>query len=84
MLLRVGAPLVDHRYQMTGALARAWALRPNLSFYDALPRWAHPGDRGSAAVGATWPWLRGGIRGQLRPDARRYRDLAEAWERSRS
>ena len=28
---------VDHRHQMTGALARAaWALRQNLSFYDAL------------------------------------------------
>ena len=36
MLLRFGAPLVDHRHQMTGALARAWALRPNLSFYGAL------------------------------------------------
>ena len=36
MLLRFGAPLVDHRHQMTGALARAWALRPDLSFYDAL------------------------------------------------
>lgn len=36
-LLRFGAPLVDHRHQMTGALARAaWALRQNLSFYDAL------------------------------------------------
>jgi predicted nucleic acid-binding protein len=37
ILLRFGAPLVDHRHQMTGALARsAWALRQNLSFYDAL------------------------------------------------
>jgi predicted nucleic acid-binding protein len=36
-LLRFGAPLVDHRHQMTGALTRAaWALRQNLSFYDAL------------------------------------------------
>lgn len=37
ILLRSGAPLIDHRHQMTGALARAaWALRQNLSFYDAL------------------------------------------------
>jgi predicted nucleic acid-binding protein len=39
ILLRFGAPLVDHRHQMTGALARApwaWTLRQNLSFYDAL------------------------------------------------
>jgi predicted nucleic acid-binding protein len=37
ILLCSGAPLVDHRHQMTGALARAaWALRQNLSFYDAL------------------------------------------------
>lgn len=37
ILLRFGAPLVDHRHQMTGALARrAWALRQNLSFHDAL------------------------------------------------
>jgi hypothetical protein len=36
ILLHFGAPFVDHRHQMTGALARAWALRPNLSFYDAL------------------------------------------------
>ena len=37
ILLRFGAPLVDHRHQMTGTLARAaWALRQNLSFYDAL------------------------------------------------
>ncbi len=37
ILLRFGAPLVDHRHQMTGALAsQAWALRQNLSFYDAL------------------------------------------------
>jgi predicted nucleic acid-binding protein len=35
--LRVGAVLVDHRYPHTGALGRrAWALRDNLSFYDAL------------------------------------------------
>jgi predicted nucleic acid-binding protein len=37
ILLRFGAPLIDHRHQMTGALARAaWARRQNLSFYDAL------------------------------------------------
>jgi predicted nucleic acid-binding protein len=37
ILLRLGAPLVDHRHQMTGALARAaWAMRQNLGFYDAL------------------------------------------------
>lgn len=36
-LLHAGGPLVDHRHQMTGALARAaWALRGNVSFYDGL------------------------------------------------
>ena len=36
-LLASGGPLVDHRHQMTGELARAaWALRENVSFYDAL------------------------------------------------
>jgi predicted nucleic acid-binding protein len=36
-LLHLAEPLVDHRHQMTGALARAaWALRQNISFYDAL------------------------------------------------
>jgi hypothetical protein len=37
ILLRSGAPLADHRHQMTGALAgAAWAMRQNLSFYHAL------------------------------------------------
>lgn len=36
-LLQLAAPLIDHRHQMTGALARAaWALRENMSFYDGL------------------------------------------------
>ena len=36
-LLHASAPLVDHRYEMTRALARAaWALRQNVSYYDAL------------------------------------------------
>jgi predicted nucleic acid-binding protein len=36
-LLHLSEPLVDHRYQMTGALARAaWALHQNVSFYDGL------------------------------------------------
>ncbi len=37
VLLAAAAPLIDHRHEMTGALARAaWVLRDNLSFYDAL------------------------------------------------
>jgi predicted nucleic acid-binding protein len=37
IMLAAAAPLIDHRYEMTGALARAaWRLRDNLSFYDAL------------------------------------------------
>ena len=36
-LLQFSGPLVDHRHQMTGALATAaWALRQNVSFYDGL------------------------------------------------
>lgn len=36
-LLHASTPLVDHRYEMTHALAQAaWALRQNVSFYDAL------------------------------------------------
>ena len=36
-LLAAATPLVDHRYEMTGPLARAaWRLRENLSFYDAV------------------------------------------------
>lgn len=36
-LLIAGAPLVDHRHEMTGRLGQAaWALRENLTFYDAL------------------------------------------------
>jgi predicted nucleic acid-binding protein len=36
-LLHLSGPLIDHRHQMTGALAgTAWALRQNASFYDAL------------------------------------------------
>ena len=36
-LLHASGPLVDHRYEMTRALARAaWALRQNVSFYDGL------------------------------------------------
>lgn len=36
-LLHLSGPLIDHRHQMTGALAgAAWALRQNASFYDAL------------------------------------------------
>lgn len=35
--LRVASTLVDHRYPHVGALSRrAWSLRRNLSFYDAL------------------------------------------------
>jgi predicted nucleic acid-binding protein len=35
--LRAAGTLVDHRYPHSGALGeRAWALRDNLSFYDAL------------------------------------------------
>ncbi|HEY5362093.1 MAG TPA: PIN domain-containing protein [Streptosporangiaceae bacterium] len=36
-LLHASAPLVDHRHEMTGALATAaWALRSNVTFYDGL------------------------------------------------
>jgi predicted nucleic acid-binding protein len=36
-LLHLSWPLVDHRHQMTGALATvAWGLRQNVSFYDGL------------------------------------------------
>jgi predicted nucleic acid-binding protein len=36
-LLRSSGLLVDHRHQMTGALAAAaWALRQNVTFYDGL------------------------------------------------
>jgi predicted nucleic acid-binding protein len=36
-LLHISTPLVDHRYEMTRALARAaWVLRQNVSFYDGL------------------------------------------------
>lgn len=36
-LLLAGAPLIDHRYEVTGSLGQAaWAMRANLSFYDAL------------------------------------------------
>lgn len=35
--LRAGAALIDHRYPHAGPLAdMAWALRANLTFYDAL------------------------------------------------
>jgi predicted nucleic acid-binding protein len=35
--VRVAGLLIDHRYPHVGALARrAWSLRHNLSFYDAL------------------------------------------------
>lgn len=37
VLLRFSHPLVDHRHEMTGALAQAsWSLRHNVSFYDGL------------------------------------------------
>ncbi|MDA8185596.1 MAG: type II toxin-antitoxin system VapC family toxin [Acidimicrobiales bacterium] len=37
VLLHSGAALIDHRHEMSGALARAaWCLRDNASFYDAL------------------------------------------------
>lgn len=37
VLLSSSEPLVDHRHQMTGALARAaWELRDNVTFYDGL------------------------------------------------
>ena len=37
LLLTAGAALIDHRHEMTGALARAaWARHRNLTFYDAL------------------------------------------------
>lgn len=36
-LLSSSEPLVDHRHQMTGVLARAaWELRENVTFYDGL------------------------------------------------
>lgn len=36
-LLIAATPLIDRRYEMTGSLGQgAWALRENLSFYDAL------------------------------------------------
>lgn len=36
-LLLAAAPLTDHRYEMTGRLGQAaWALRENVSSYDAL------------------------------------------------
>lgn len=36
-LLAASASLIDHRHEMTGDLAAAaWALRDNVSFYDAL------------------------------------------------
>jgi len=36
-LLHLAGPLIDHRHEMTGSLARtAWALRANMSFYDGL------------------------------------------------
>ena len=36
-LLLAASPLIDHRYEMVGSLGQAaWALRENLSFYDAL------------------------------------------------
>jgi len=36
-LLHSSVPLVDHRHEMTGALATAaWALRSNVTFYDGL------------------------------------------------
>lgn len=36
-LLSAATPLVDHRYEMTGSLSdAAWALRDNVTFYDAL------------------------------------------------
>lgn len=36
-LLVAAGPLVDHRHEMTGALAlAAWSLRGQLTFYDAL------------------------------------------------
>jgi predicted nucleic acid-binding protein len=36
-LLHLAGPLIDHRHEMTGSLARAaWALRENMSFYDGL------------------------------------------------
>ena len=37
VLLFAAAPLIDHRYEMTGRLGQAaWTLRENVSFYDAL------------------------------------------------
>ncbi|HEY8202347.1 MAG TPA: type II toxin-antitoxin system VapC family toxin [Actinomycetota bacterium] len=37
VLLGAAAPLVDHRYEVTGSLSRAaWKLRENLTFYDAV------------------------------------------------
>lgn len=37
VLLLSGESLIDHRHQMSGALARAaWSLRQNVSFYDGL------------------------------------------------
>lgn len=36
-LLVASSPLVDHRHEMTGPVGQAaWALRENLTFYDAL------------------------------------------------
>jgi hypothetical protein len=37
LIYRAAGPLIDHRHQMTGSLARAsWALREDMSFYDGL------------------------------------------------
>jgi predicted nucleic acid-binding protein len=37
MLIDAAGSLIDQRYEMVGALARAaWLLRDNVSFYDAL------------------------------------------------
>lgn len=36
-ILHDAVSVIDHRYEMTGPLARAaWALRDNVSYYDAL------------------------------------------------
>jgi hypothetical protein len=36
-MLHASVPLIDHRHEMTGALATAaWALRSNVTFYDGL------------------------------------------------
>ena len=71
-LLHASVPLVDHRHEMTGALATAaWALRSNVTFYDGLyvalaVALAAPlltADERLSRAPASWPCCRAGRRG---------------------